>query len=243
MKLYQNLARMYDLLYAYRNYEKEVDFLVQNLLETTNPRLLDVACGTGMHLDILRKKLPLAILAGIDLNQGMLDVAGGKSIDADLVQADMRDFRMDGNFDIVYCLSSSIQYNLSREDFERTIASMRKHAIDGKVIFDLAYCAERWTEGFTNITANSDDRFEVAELYTSHSKGGFSFWNPLYLIKDKQTGQMDMHVDRHKIKLWKISEVEELLKFNGIPFSLRRGFSETGTLFDVPIFILEGIKK
>ena len=47
---------------------------------------------------------------------------------------------------------------------------------------------------------NFNERYEVAELYTSHSKDGFSYWNPLYLIKDKQTGKIDMHVDKHKIK-------------------------------------------
>ena len=64
---------------------------------------------------------------------------------------------------------------------------MRNHAVGGKVVFDLAYCAERWKEGYTNITANSDERFDVAKLYTSHSSDGFLCWNPLYLIKDKKT--------------------------------------------------------
>ena len=243
MKLYQDLAKMYDLLYSYRDYGKEADFLIRNLAKRCSPRLLDVACGTGVHLDALRKRLPSAILEGIDLNQGMLDVTKEKSLDAGLTQTDMRNFDLGRNFDLVYCLSSSIQYNLSQEDFKRTVDSMRNHAVGGKVVFDLAYCVERWKEGYTNITANSDGRFDVAELYTSHSSDGFSYWNPLYLIKDKKTGRMDMHVDKHKIKLWSVSEVRDILSSQEIPFKLKRGYSEVEDENGVPIFILEGIKK
>ncbi len=243
MKLYQDLAKMYDLLYSYRDYGKEADFLIENLPSKNGVSLLDVACGTGVHLDAIRKRLPSANLEGIDLNQGMLDVTEGKSLDARLTQTDMRDFNLGRNFDLVYCLSSSIQYNLTANDLRKAIDSMRNHAVGGKVIFDLAYCSERWKEGYTNITANSNERFDVAELYTSHSSQGFSYWHPLYLIKDKKTGQIDMHVDKHKIKLWNIPEVENILSSQGIPFKLKRGYSEVEDEKGVPIFILEGLKK
>jgi len=243
MKLYQNLAKMYDLLYSYRDYGKEVDFLIGNLPSGDNASFLDVACGTGVHLKAIRERLPEARLEGLDLNQGMLNVAEGKSLGASLTRADMRNFNLGRNFDIVYCLSSSIQYNLSEGDLGKSIDSMRRHAIGGNVIFDMAYCQERWKEGYTNVTANSDERFEVAEMYTSHSSDGFSYWNPLYLIKDKETGQMDMHVDKHKIKLWSVPEVEAMLTARGISHNVRIGYSGMGKENGVPIFVLEGLKK
>jgi len=243
MKLYQNLAKMYDLLYSYRDYGKEADFLIGNLPSRENVSLLDVACGTGLHLEAVRERLPEAKLEGLDLSQGMLGVAKEKSLGVQLTEADMRNFNLGRNFDIVYCLSSSIQYNLSEEDFEKSIDSMRRHAIGGRVIFDMAYCQERWKEGYTNITANSDERFEVAEMYTSHSNDGFSCWNPLYLIKDKETGQMDMHVDKHKIKLWRVLEVESILATREVPYDVRRGYSGKREENGIPIFVLEGLKK
>ncbi|MBU0930022.1 MAG: class I SAM-dependent methyltransferase [Nanoarchaeota archaeon] len=241
MKLYKSLAKFYDLLYLYHDYDKESALLIRNLFMIDNPRLLDVACGTGTHLEAVSRKLQNAKLTGIDLNQDMLDAAAKKRLNARLIKSDMKDFNLREEFDLVYCLSSSIQYNLTREDFENTLYSMRKHAVNGKVIFDLAYCAELWKEGYTNITANSNEKYEVAELYTSHSKDGFSYWNPLYLIKDKQTGEIDMHVDKHIIKLWGISEVEDILKHNNINYVIRRGFSEAEEPSGVPIFILGGL--
>ena len=92
---------MYDLLYSYRDYSKEGDFLIKNLSLEKEPKLLDVACGTGVHLGALRQRLPLAILEGIDLNRGMLDVAESKSLGARLTRADMRNFDLRRNFDLV----------------------------------------------------------------------------------------------------------------------------------------------
>ena len=243
MKLYKELSKIYDLLYSYKDYDLETEFLMANLPATTEPRLLDVACGTGMHLKALRQKLPFAILAGIDINREMLNVALSKNLNARLVQGDMREFNLGQNFDIVYCLSSSIQYNTSREDLRRAISSMRRHTVNGKVIFDLSYCAERWREGYTNITANSDGRLDVAELYTSNSSGGLSYWNPLYLVKDRTTGEIDMHVDKHTIKLWSMTEVKDVLDSDNIPYIVRYDFKQRKKSLKVPIFILEGIKN
>ena len=41
----------------------------------------------------------------------------------------MVDFNLGRNFDMGYCLYSSIQYNPSEEDLEKTIDSMQRHAI------------------------------------------------------------------------------------------------------------------
>lgn len=239
MKLYQNLARCYDLLYSYRDYEREIDFIIDELQNTKKPRLLDVACGTGNHLCVLRKRIPESILVGVDLNEGMLEVAKGKKLDARLEQGDMRNFNLNNKFDLVYCLSSSIQYNLSEEDFKKTLHRMRAHVQCGKIIFDVAFCEERWKEGYTNITANSNEKFQVAELFTSHSKGNISYWNPLYLIKDNETGVFDMHVDKQIIRIWSVEEIRNILKQEEISFRLEKGFNRKGKESDIPIFVLE----
>jgi hypothetical protein len=48
-----------------------------------------------------------------------------------------------------------------------------------------------------------------------------------------------MHVDKHIIKLWSISEIEDILKCNNIPYVIQRGFSQNEDPLGVPIFILE----
>ncbi len=242
MQLYKNLAKFYDLLYSYKDYSREVNFLIEGFATGDFFKVLDVACGTGKHLEALKEKLPLVEFVGIDLNQEMLNVAQDRLPDVQFYKYDMRSFDLNQNFDIVYCLSSSIQYNINSSEFIDSVNSMRRHAIGGKVIFDLAFCIERWQEGYTNITVNSNSKFDVAELYTTHSSNGLSYWNPLYLIKDKTTGSLDMHVDKHVIKLWSIPEVKQMLSDNDIPFTIKFGFSKANNPSDVPIFVLEGVK-
>lgn len=238
MKLYTDLAEVYDLLYSYRDYDREAQFLLGNLPQTSGSRILDVGCGTGSHLASIRKALPDARLAGVDLNGGMLNVARRKGLNARLEVGDMRDFDLEEQFDLAYCLSSSIQYNLTEDDLKKTLGRMRQHTIKGLVIFDLAFCKERWKEGYTNITASANEDYQVAELFTSHSRGDVSSWNPLYLVKDNRTGEMDMHVDSHTIRVWSVREMEEILRSQGFNYGIERGFDGNGGGNDIPLFVL-----
>ncbi len=241
MELYKDLAQFYDLLYSYKDYDKESGFIAREVGDLTAPKILDIACGTGSHLKSLRARFPKATLVGVDLNRDMLKIARKKNLGARLEVGDIRDFDLNENFNLAYCFSSSIQYMLSEEDFKRAIERMQAHA--HKVIFDVAFCRERWKEGYTNITANCNENYQVAELFTSHSKESFSHWNPLYIIKNKRTGKIDMHIDKQKIRIWGISEIESLLREKNIFYKIKRGFKGKGNKNDIPLFLVEGFKK
>ena len=58
MTEYSKLAKIYDALYSFKNYEAEAKRLREIITEKkTSPgnALLDVACGTGTHLSFLKK--------------------------------------------------------------------------------------------------------------------------------------------------------------------------------------------
>jgi len=239
MELYKQMAEFYDLLYSYRDYDKEAAFLVSHCSHSRSPAILDVACGTGSHLRAIQEKMPRARLTGLDLNQKMLDQARNKSIDAQFFCANMEDFLIRKRFDLVYSLSSSMQYNLHDADLRKTMQNLAKHTKKGgKIIIDFAFCRERWKEGYTNVTANSNEHYEVAELYTSHSRDGISLWNPLYLIKDRKTGKVDMTVDKQKIRIYSLPEINKILKDLDWDYQLVRGFSTPQKKNDVPLFVI-----
>ena len=68
---YQQMAKYYDLFYKKKSYDKESKFLEE--LINTRKTVLDIGCGTGLHMHYLEEKNYQ--VEGIDLNQGMLDVA------------------------------------------------------------------------------------------------------------------------------------------------------------------------
>lgn len=64
------MAKYYDLFYSSKSYEKEVSFL-ESLIKDRKT-ILDVGCGTGIHIKLLSKKGYL--VDGVDLNKEMLDI-------------------------------------------------------------------------------------------------------------------------------------------------------------------------
>jgi ubiquinone/menaquinone biosynthesis C-methylase UbiE len=69
--------------------------------------VLDVGTGTGLVLRALRERDPALRLTGIDLSNGMLEVARAALPDAVLVQGDATALPFgDGEFDLVTCVTS-----------------------------------------------------------------------------------------------------------------------------------------
>src|SRR5436309_16099581 len=69
--------------------------------------LLDVACGTGWHLELLSNRYEVE---GVDLSPAMLELARARVSASALHSGDMRAFDLGSQFDAVICLSSSIAH-------------------------------------------------------------------------------------------------------------------------------------
>jgi SAM-dependent methyltransferase len=67
---------------------------------TTGTRMLDIACGTGMVLELATARG--AVVAGVDVSRGMLSIAAGRVPDVDLRLDDIQLLPFaDGSFDAV----------------------------------------------------------------------------------------------------------------------------------------------
>ena len=78
VSVYKELARYYDIIYTNKNYRTEVAEILEivtNLKRSKGNSLLDVACGTGKHIEYLQHNFSCT---GIDLSQDLLDVVGSK---------------------------------------------------------------------------------------------------------------------------------------------------------------------
>ena len=120
--IYKDLAKYYDLIYESRgkDYEQEVkkiESVIDKYKSSKSKKLLEVACGTGKHLKYFSKHYECT---GVDINQGILDIAKRNAPNVKLVQADMAKLDLEEKFDIITCLFSSIGYITSIKDFKRT---------------------------------------------------------------------------------------------------------------------------
>ena len=132
--MFTKSAAFYDLVYGFKDYAAEAD-KVRLVIDAANNsggrRLLDVACGTGQHLQHLQEHFDAE---GLDLDPELLKIAQRRLPDLPFTQADMVDFDMGRRFDVVVCLFSSIGYVGTVEKLRLTARTFSRHVAPGGVV-------------------------------------------------------------------------------------------------------------
>lgn len=135
-------AGFYDALYADKDYESEVRFVVDVFTEYGVPAgasILDLGCGTGGHA------IPLArrgyAVTGVDRSPEMVEQAVEKarvqSLDVDFAVGDVRSLRLGHTFDAVISMFAVLSYQLTNEDLAATFQTVSAHLRPGGLfIFD-----------------------------------------------------------------------------------------------------------
>lgn len=112
--------------------------MVRHLGRSEKTSWLDVACGTGRHLEFLRQKYSVM---GVDGSREMLQIARRRLPGIRLVLGDMRSFRVHRRFDVVSCLFSAIGHLPSDRDVRATFANFERHLNPGGIAI-----VEPWIE-------------------------------------------------------------------------------------------------
>jgi SAM-dependent methyltransferase len=184
-------AELYDLVYQSRkDYEAEAARTTE-LIKTRNPgaaTLLDVACGTGIHLATFVKHFEH--VAGVDLAEPMLARATQRLPGVPLRRGDMRDFDLGRVFDAVVCMFSAIAYVDTVDDMRAAVRTMTRHlADDGVLIVEPWYFPENFIPGYVSAHAVRDgDRGAAARVAHSTREGDKTRIQIHYLLADGDTG-------------------------------------------------------
>lgn len=100
-------------------------------------RLLDVACGTGLHLRFLREEFDVT---GVDASADMLAVAGARVPGLRTHRADMREVELADRFDVITCLFA-VPHLGSAAELGLVVARFVRHLAPGGVLL-----VEPWYE-------------------------------------------------------------------------------------------------
>jgi SAM-dependent methyltransferase len=199
----QNLASVYDLIYGVgvgKDYAKEAGELAA-LIRERRPAaasLLDVACGTGMHLLHLRGHF--GEVEGVELSPQMAEIAQSRlGPGVRITVADMRDFGLGRQFDAVTCLFSSIGYVRSREELHRTLQRLAGHLAPGGVlVLEPWFTPDAWRAGTVHESMAQQDGLTVFRLsYSGLTEDGKSLTDMHYLLGEEGVGVrhwQDVHV-------------------------------------------------
>src|SRR5690242_12139387 len=125
--MFTKSAAFYDAIYSFKDYSAEavqVAAVIEQNKRSQGKTLLDVGCGTGQHLQYLGENYQVE---GLDLDGELLKIARGRCPDVPFHQADMVDFDLGKQFDVVTCLFSSIGYAKTVERLDSAIAHIAHH--------------------------------------------------------------------------------------------------------------------
>jgi SAM-dependent methyltransferase len=110
--------------------EKQIEFIEQKILSFFKyPKILDLCCGYGRHLEWLSKKG--LNLTGVDINQAFIDIALQKtSGNVQLICCDARQFVNPNTFDVVLNLETSLNC-FDYEDALLTLSNIHQSLREG----------------------------------------------------------------------------------------------------------------
>lgn len=214
-------ADVYDTIYSKKDYKSEAAKLKQIIAgykKSQGKKLLDVACGTGLHLVYLVDEYEIT---GLDLSKQQIQAAKHRFPKLKFVQADMRDFSLNERFDIVTCLFSSIGYAHPFSEMKRAIRNMGDHLVPGGVLI-----VEPWLvpSAFdpkrppaTQVVGSVENGLKVTRTSYTSQEGNISVLKMHHVI-ERPSGKEEF-TEEHRMALYSKYEYEAAFKEAGLDVS------------------------
>lgn len=213
---YSKSAAIYDAMYSARkDYAKEAEeihHVIQAHKRTGGNALLDVACGTGLHADIL---LRWYHVEGLDLSEDQLAVARKRLPDVTFYQADMTSFDTGKTYDAITCLFSAIGELLDIEQVNSAIHTMAQHLKPGGVLIVEPWLRpEQFNEGRVWSVFVDEPALKVARITVAERHGKIVDLSMHYIVG--RPGSVEKFVEHHQEALHTVDEYMHAFKLAGL---------------------------
>jgi len=211
--MFSKSAKFYNALYEsmgkdYAAEAQKVHHIIQQHKKSPGNALLEVACGTGLHASILQQNYQVE---GLDLDAEMLVVASQKYPGITFHQADMVEFDLGKQFDVITCLFSSIGYVKTKARLESAIRTMTDHLLPGGVlIVEPWFTLEQWKPGRVSALFVDQPELKIARMNISEVDGRLSFFVFHYTVATPQG--VEYFTERHELGLFTPDEYLEAFR-------------------------------
>lgn len=218
--MFTKSAAFYDAIYAAlgKDYAREgqrIHTLVHQSKVSGGTRLLDVACGTGNHLAVLRTWYDVE---GLDLDPRMLAIARQRCPGIRFHRAEMSAFKLDHRFDIVTCLFSSIGYVQTVERLRRALATFARHTVPGGVVLVEPWIhPDQFKVGHLGAVFVDLPAFKLARINTSVRQGRQCILRFHYLVASR--GRVTYFTEDHSLGLFTHADYTEAFRAAGLEVS------------------------
>ena len=168
--------------------EIKINYLLSKLEIKENDNILDIGTGTGILIPFLSKLAPNGLIKGVDISEGMLEVASEKfktmpNISFDLVNVETEDINCRYDKIILYSMyphledktntikklvQNNLKHNgilmIAHSDSREFLNNLHKDT-DERVSESLLMEVNKQKEVFINASLNVTDAFENDEMY------------------------------------------------------------------------------
>ncbi len=221
---YDKSANVYNSIYTNRKNYKRESGLALNIAHQAHQykqhkdgsfpeSLLDVACGTGLHLEYFSRSIEN--VEGLDLSEEQLAVARRRLRSVPLHRGDMTDFDLGKSFDVITCLFSSIGHLLYREKLHAAMTCMARHLKPGGVVL-----VEPWImphafkEGHIGIDVVDKPDLKIARFSTAKRTNNIIYLQMHHMVAEPEN--IEYFVENHELALYTQKEYEDAFRTAGL---------------------------
>jgi SAM-dependent methyltransferase len=215
--MYGDSIPYYDKFYTWKNYEAEAAWLLELVGEhkrSDGDRLLDLACGTGMHLPHLRERFEVE---GLDIEPRFLAMARERNPGLTFHEGDMSRFDLGTTFDVITCLFSSIGYVRTKEALDATVHCIARHLRPGGVaLVEPWFRPDMIKPGFLHVLTVDEPELKLCRMNLSEVKGNLSVLDMHYLVGTKEEGVRHF-TEHHELAQFTIEQFADAGAAAGLP--------------------------
>jgi trans-aconitate methyltransferase len=149
-----------------------------------------VACGTGLEDHYLKKTFQVT---GIDLHEGMLEIARQRNPDITYLTGDMRTFRLKSRFNIITCFDAMC-YLKNYTELRRTLGNFKRHLVRGGLLIfylDPVFLEEHHKQNTIVINKKRKKGICLTLIEIYRRRGRTIEGNTAYIIQDTRETRLE----------------------------------------------------
>lgn len=225
MKVFDQYARYYDLLYRDKDYRGEAEFVLSVLRAHADGKtsVFEMGCGTGIHAQLFAEAG--YEVHGIDLSETMLATASKRrdSLSSELRErlnfsvGDVRSYRAGRKFDVVLSLFHVFSYQTDNTDLQAAFATANVHLeSDGILIFDYWYGPAVLTQRpETRVKRLQDNDFSILRIAESQVNEQQCVVEVNYETFVKTDDTTEIIRETHRMRYLFLPEIELFAELHG----------------------------
>jgi len=231
--MFKHSADIYDAIYSLKDYCKECEILDERIKthkRSEGRSLLDIACGSGQHINFLKHRYDVE---GLDMEPSLLAVARQRNPGIAFHEGDMTQFKLPRTFDVITCLFSAIGYTKTEPMLRRAIDTMSEHLRPGGVLLiEPWFGPETYNPGTVHAVFVDRPDLKIARMNVSEVKDGLSILVFHYLIGT--ASGIERYEERHEVGLFTQEQYTNAMTDSGLDVTYdAKGLTDRGLYIGV----------